>query len=659
MQNFTFGKPALVVLFRGGGNLLNPLPSSGESGIDTLNTRLQSTFSDYYLISEVFDSYEGNVFSFREIGSPQGKAFVEMFDGTEAIGLVGYSAGGLSSIRLAKHLAPRTVELLVQIDSYEPLTGTSLEDEVLPGNVAKGINYYQDANPFNIADLQGAKVVEGSENINVESLLDDDSITHLSIVNNAELQTEILADIDEFVLQDLAFDPTEQLSLSEGAQLVANVLSLAPGEAPIAGKALIADPIVINPDFSFSTRFEFRMLADTHSTLPGFSFWVEPAIDLQTEKITSPLAIAFNPTALAAPPIAENAVAVLTPAESPTPLTQTIVPLDLDSGDPLTAWVDYDGLTDQLSVFLGETLTQPTTPFLTSEIDLFAIVGSEAQFGFQAAVGEAARQAELLTWQLSTMPEAPPTVETYLNVNLTQRATAAFTDLDFSFAPFEVNGLEFSTLFDETTYLRLNSDVLRAVDAGAFSSGYDHFTQFGWREGRPPSSLYDELFYLATNPDVAQAVDAGAISSGFVHFVQHGHVEGRDPSARFDQDAYLSNNPDVAAAISQGTFLSGFEHYIEQGAAEGRSPDLLLFQEGYYLTENPDVNSAVAAGAFTDGFNHYLSFGCREGRNPTSFFSESQYLALHSDVAAAVESGDLTCGWEHYLFFGRFEGRGL
>ncbi|MDB9527637.1 hypothetical protein PN498_16695 [Oscillatoria sp. CS-180] len=663
-QHFMFGERALLLMFRGGGGLLGSLLGSDESGVDVLNTRLQMAFPDYYWTSQVFDSFEGNIFDFNEIGSTQGNAFIDQSGKFGALGLIGYSAGGLSSIRIANAQAPQTVDLLVQIDSYDPLTGKSPEDEVLPDNVEKGINYYQNANNFNffrpdfeLFDLQGAKTVEGSENINAEEFLDDPSITHLNIDVNAELQTEILSNIEEFVLQDLTFDAANQLVLEGGAQFVNNILSLSSGTASAPGRSLIAQPLTVTPDFSFNSQFEFR-LDPTTAILPGFSFVIHPD---DAEQSGSPLEIALSPSSSTDSLLDDNTIAILTPNTAPALVDQAIAPFDLDSNLPLTAWVDYDGLTDQLSVFLSDTLIQPNSPVLATELDLFELVGSEAQFGFQATVSDDDRQADILTWQLQTtendLPAPNVVPDTYLNLGLTQRTASQWLGFDLPFFAFEVGGLDFSTLFDEAFYLQFNPDVLTSLTTGNFLSGYDHFTQIGWLEGRAPSSLYDEAFYLAANPDVEQAIDDGLLASGFEHFVQSGHLEERNPSALFNQGVYSSENADVMEAIAQGDILSAFEHYIEHGAAEGRNPQQLLFQEDYYLTQYPDVATAVIEGAFADGFDHYLSVGCREGRNPSSFFDEAQYLSLNSDVATAVDMDAFVCGWQHYLLHGRFEGR--
>src|SRR6476469_1881285 len=139
--------------------------------------------------------------------------------------------------------------------------------------------------------------------------------------------------------------------------------------------------------------------------------------------------------------------------------------------------------------------------------------------------------------------------------------------------------LSISDLFEESFYLANNPDVAQAVQAGIFSSGFQHFVQFGQYEldipSRAPSPFFDELFYLSNNPDVGEAVRNGAFSSGFDHFVKFGQFEtdfqfSRNPSPRYDEHFYLDHNPDVAAAVTSGTFASGFRHYILFGQREGR-----------------------------------------------------------------------------------------
>ena len=209
--NLTLGERAVIGLFRGAGGLLGSLSGdSGPSGMDTLANRISTAFPDHNLAVQVFDSYEGNIFNFQEVGSAQGIYFLNQFDDVGAIGLIGYSGGGLSAIRTATGQSPSPIDLLVQIDSYEPLTGRDQEDEVLPSNVQTGINYYQQRNRFNffrpgwdLFDLGGARNVNGSENMNVEKLFGDRSITHRTIDDDTRLHDRIVQDIATHVLPNL------------------------------------------------------------------------------------------------------------------------------------------------------------------------------------------------------------------------------------------------------------------------------------------------------------------------------------------------------------------------------------------------------------------------------------------------------------------------
>ena len=113
--------------------------------------------------------------------------------------------------------------------------------------------------------------------------------------------------------------------------------------------------------------------------------------------------------------------------------------------------------------------------------------------------------------------------------------------------------------FDPQFYLSHNPDV-----AAAHIDPYQHYLQYGAREGRDPNPYFDTKYYLAHNPDVA----AAGINP-LVHYDIYGWHEGRNPSAQFSTDAYLAANPDVAAAG-----MNPMLHYEKFGIYEGR--DLTL-----------------------------------------------------------------------------------
>ena len=143
--------------------------------------------------------------------------------------------------------------------------------------------------------------------------------------------------------------------------------------------------------------------------------------------------------------------------------------------------------------------------------------------------------------------------------------------------------------FDEELYLELNPDIARAVQTGAFRSGFHHWVACGRAEGRPIRRLtpavaepFDEVEYLYANPDVEQAVRLGTISSGAQHWIEHGSQQDRflrsdqryasPPNCPpdWDEHVYLIRNPDVAHAVRAGLFESGWDHWITFGIRERR-----------------------------------------------------------------------------------------
>jgi hypothetical protein len=92
--------------------------------------------------------------------------------------------------------------------------------------------------------------------------------------------------------------------------------------------------------------------------------------------------------------------------------------------------------------------------------------------------------------------------------------------------------------FDEESYLQANPDVRRAVRDGEIKSGYQHFVQFGYFEGRKGGmNEVDPRWYLRTYPDIAAAVKNGKIDYAREHFYDAGAAEGRSPNPDYVDDA--------------------------------------------------------------------------------------------------------------------------
>lgn len=111
--------------------------------------------------------------------------------------------------------------------------------------------------------------------------------------------------------------------------------------------------------------------------------------------------------------------------------------------------------------------------------------------------------------------------------------------------------------FDEWTYLFHNPDVALQVRNGAFSSGQDHFHQFGeaeYRRGDRTALSTRELSYRLRNPDVREAIAAGVFKSGFEHWSLH----GRDEEARGLRKPYRSAASTDVSEFDLSTWRDGY-----------------------------------------------------------------------------------------------------
>ena len=70
------------------------------------------------------------------------------------------------------------------------------------------------------------------------------------------------------------------------------------------------------------------------------------------------------------------------------------------TGNKRTAWIEYNGTSKHLDVFLAQTNQKPAAPLLSYDVDLDTIVGSHAYFGFTAGTGDSINAHDILNWNL-------------------------------------------------------------------------------------------------------------------------------------------------------------------------------------------------------------------------------------------------------------------
>lgn len=145
---------------------------------------------------------------------------------------------------------------------------------------------------------------------------------------------------------------------------------------------------------------------------------------------------------------------------------------DLNGGQEVTAWVDYDGFTGCLDVYVAESDAKPAEPTLSYGLDLSATVGSRAVLGFTAGTFGGSNDHDILSWQLeASTPEDDIIVLTGLPANAEGIAGRLALDL-------ETDTLTWTS--DDSLLGRLN-----------LCDGETTPISIYWREiGTPPTRLY-------------------------------------------------------------------------------------------------------------------------------------------------------------------------
>ena len=72
----------------------------------------------------------------------------------------------------------------------------------------------------------------------------------------------------------------------------------------------------------------------------------------------------------------------------------------LDSGEDLTAWVDYNGTSGSLELRLNNSAARPLSPVLSYTVDLASVLGSPAAYiGFTSGTGGSFANHDVVSWE--------------------------------------------------------------------------------------------------------------------------------------------------------------------------------------------------------------------------------------------------------------------
>jgi hypothetical protein len=221
------------------------------------------------------------------------------------------------------------------------------------------------------------------------------------------------------------FASTSGLKFNGSSAKFGTALRLTPASASKTGSVFYTTPIALDTDTSFQTQFQFQLRGGTLGS-DGFTFVLQNspakanAIGSRggnlgyggtVNPITQSLAIKFDTFKNATDPNNNN-IAVLRDGNVTAALATTSnvtdsnsgTPIDLNSGTPINAWIQYNGNTDKLDVFLSQSSTKlPTAKAaLSYQIDLTSVLGSQAFVGFTAGTGSRFNAQDINSWTFNS-----------------------------------------------------------------------------------------------------------------------------------------------------------------------------------------------------------------------------------------------------------------
>lgn len=208
------------------------------------------------------------------------------------------------------------------------------------------------------------------------------------------------------------FSSTAGLQMNGAAAAVNDgsrtVLRVTPSNYNQAGSVFSTNPITLGADVSFSTRFTFNFNNQLGGGADGIVFTVQTNSNnvgglgggIGYEGVTNSVGIEFDNWynwPVGDPD--DNHVGVDL-GGSVASVLQATSPFGLDSGQDLTAWVDYNGASNLLEVRLASNNIRPAAALLSYNVNLAGVLGTPNAFvGFTSGTGAAAANHDIVNWE--------------------------------------------------------------------------------------------------------------------------------------------------------------------------------------------------------------------------------------------------------------------
>lgn len=396
------------------------------------------------------------------------------------------------------------------------------------------------------------------------------------------------------------------------------------------GSAFLTAPVSIDADTSFSTEFGFRIAGGSgsqgsdgftfvmHSNVAGDSALGYAAGGLGYSGIGSSLAIAFD-TYQNEGDAGGNQVQILFDGDTIAKVADVAAPFDLNgSAAERHVWIQYNGTTNRLSVYLSTGTTRPAAPVVTAVVDLDAVLGAAAHVGFTGATGGSVNRHEITEWAFSTSDAAPVEPTLFLAAAAAEQAEGDGGSTSFTFTVTrtgdlsEASSVDFAVTGSGERPATAADFLLGTLPAGTvtFAAGEDVKTitiQVAGDAAAEPDETFALTLTDAVGADIAVGVAEGVIQN------DDGTVPGYSFAyGSFADVAGLRLNG-VAAQEEAVLRLTQAENPFERGSAFHRTP--IDFDADTSFTTEFGFRIAGGDGsAGSDGFTFVLqSSGARAG----------------------------------------------
>ena len=188
-----------------------------------------------------------------------------------------------------------------------------------------------------------------------------------------------------------------------------SVLRVTPSQFSQAGSAFSTTAVTLGANVSFSTKFAFNFNGQQAGGADGLVFVVQTVSNtaggigggIGYLGLSNSVGIEFdNWNNGGGDGNSDNHVGIDINGSVSSVALNTALPVTLDSGADLFAWIDYDGNTDQLEVRLSGTNARPAASLLSYNVDLAAVLGTPNAFvGFTSGTGAAAANHDVISWE--------------------------------------------------------------------------------------------------------------------------------------------------------------------------------------------------------------------------------------------------------------------